>query len=42
MFNFSNESDFIELTALDYKIIGLTITFYEIGYDTFSLKPFFK
>ena len=40
--SFLNESDFVELTALDYKVEISRITFYEIGYDIFSSKPFLK
>ena len=40
--SFLNESYFLELSALHCKLEIARITFYEIGYDTFSTKPFLK
>ena len=40
--SFFNEFHFVELTALDCKIEVSRITFYELGYDNFSSKPFIK
>ena len=40
--SFLNEYHFVELTTLDCKTKISRITFYEIGYETFSSKPFLK
>ena len=40
--SFLIESYFLELSALHSKLEIARITFYEIGYDTFSTKPFLK
>ena len=40
IFKFLNESHFLELTTLDSIIELSRITFYDIGYGTFSSKPF--
>ena len=40
--SFLNEYHFVELTTLECKTKISRITFYEIGYDTFSSKPFLK
>ena len=40
--SFLNKSNFVGLTVIDCKMKVSRITFCEIGYDTFSSKPFLK